>query len=94
MRNNKGKRHKATTQDKHDIVDIATDITQAQATNNRFVCKECEPEQPLFRYPQAQLYNPHAGPSYICSLCNKIYDSSLPRTSMISMTQNPMKRSN
>jgi hypothetical protein len=76
MRNNKGKRNKATTQDKHDIVDVATDIIQAQASNIKYICKECEGSQ-LREYPQAQLYNPHAGRSYICPTCNKVYDSSL-----------------
>jgi hypothetical protein len=78
MRNSNNKRNKAIAgQDKHDVIDVATSITQAKASSVKYVCKECEGSQLLRDYPQAQLYNPHAGRSYICTSCNKIYDSSL-----------------
>jgi hypothetical protein len=80
MRNSQGKRNnnnKATAQDRHDIVDIATDINEAKAANNKFICKECASEEILLRYREAEIENPHAGPSYICPVCTRIYDSSL-----------------
>jgi hypothetical protein len=62
-------------QDKHDIVDIATDITEAKAANNTFLCEYCV--EPLVFYAKAQIDNPHAGPSYICTKCGIVTDSSL-----------------
>lgn len=59
-----------------DIVDL-TGINLASATENRYICKECKPEQILMPYPQAQRENPFAGPSYRCPICNTVYDSSL-----------------
>lgn len=72
-------------QDKHDIIDL-TDISSA-VTENRYICKKCLPlkgEQLLVAYPQAQIQNPFAGPSYKCPVCNTVYDSSLVKLPRIS----------
>jgi len=68
---------KRKEQSHHDIIDL-TSITNSSATDNRYICKECQPtEQLLIPYPQAQIENPFAGPSYICPSCSTVYDSSL-----------------
>lgn len=59
-----------------DIIDL-TGITDSSASDIRYVCKECKPEQILIAYPQAQIENPFAGTSYRCQRCNTVYDSSL-----------------
>jgi uncharacterized Zn finger protein len=70
-------RRKEEHDDTHDIIDL-TSITNSSATDTRYVCKKCrEPEQQLLPYPQAQIENPFAGPSYRCPNCNMVYDSSL-----------------
>jgi RNase P subunit RPR2 len=64
------------------VIDLATPLSNALAADKRYICPACK--DVLVDYPQAQLYNPHAGPSYRCPNCNKIYDSSLeklPKTS-------------
>lgn len=64
-------------EDSHDFINLASSITQAQASDIKYICKDCGPEQILLDYPQAQYYNRFAGKSYICPNCSKIYDSSL-----------------
>jgi len=59
-----------------DILDL-TGITKASATDVKYICKDCQPEQILMAYPQAQIDNPFVGPSYRCQNCNTVYDSSL-----------------
>jgi hypothetical protein len=67
----------AISQDKHDVIDLASSINEAKASanNNTFLCKYCI--EPLVFYPQARIDNPHAGPSYICPKCGVVVDSSL-----------------
>jgi hypothetical protein len=73
MRKSKGK----ADSDNHNIIDLATSVNTSLASDIKYVCKECEGSQVLREYPQAQLYNPHAGKCYICPACSRIYDSSL-----------------
>jgi len=60
---------------KHEVVDLATPFNVAAAAEKKYVCENCH--DVLVDYPQAKCYNPHAGPSYRCPTCNRIYDSSL-----------------
>jgi hypothetical protein len=72
----KSKSNKAIAkQDNHDIIDLASSITEAKAANNTFLCKYCI--GPLLPYPKNQIDNPHAGPSYICTKCGTVVESSL-----------------
>lgn len=67
---------KSESEDMHDILDL-TGINLASSSDIRYVCKECKPEQILIPFPQAQIANPFAGPSYRCPSCSTVYDSSL-----------------
>lgn len=69
---------KRREQEDNDIMDLSS-IMNSSATDNRYICKECQPqeEQLLVAYPQAQIENPFAGPSYRCPNCGTVYDSSL-----------------
>jgi hypothetical protein len=58
--------------DKHDDI---IDLTTVDNTPKRYLCPQCK--ELLQDWPAAKFYNPHAGPSYRCPTCDKIYDSSL-----------------
>jgi hypothetical protein len=73
--NNQRKYTKSTTHDRHDVIDIASVILEAKTAKNTFLCQYCV--EPLVFYAKAQIDNPHAGPSYICTKCGIVTDSSL-----------------
>jgi RNase P subunit RPR2 len=78
MRQNKSNKAKVTQNKHHDIIDVATSISQAQTASIRYTCKYCpDATATLLPYPQARVQHPHAGPSYICPKCGTVYDSSL-----------------
>jgi hypothetical protein len=76
MRKSKSNKAIAGQDNHHDVIDLASSITEAKAANNTsFLCKYCI--GPLLPYPKNQIDNPHAGPSYICTKCGTVVDSSL-----------------
>ena len=62
-------------EDENNITDLAS-IAFASTENKEYICKDCKSEL-LVEYPEAQIENPFAGPSFICPKCNRVYDSSL-----------------
>src|SRR5918996_3039252 len=63
-------------EDENNITDLASIAVASTEDNKEYICKDCKSEL-LVEYPEAQIENPFAGPSYICPKCNRVYDSSL-----------------
>lgn len=57
------------------ITDLASIAVNGIKDRDLCICKDCSSE--LLDYPEAQIENPFAGPSYLCPSCNKVYDSSI-----------------
>jgi hypothetical protein len=83
MRKSKSKSNKAVAgQDKHDVIDIASSITQAQTSYIQYLCPTCKDE--LIIDGTWKAIHPHGGIGYWCCTCLKTFDSSvekLPKTS-------------
>jgi hypothetical protein len=60
---------------KDDVIDLVTPIDKVRSAEKKYLCPECK--DLLQDWPAAKFYNPHSGPSYRCSTCDKIYDSSI-----------------
>jgi hypothetical protein len=60
------------SKDKHDDI---VDLTNVDNTSKKYLCPVCK--ELLQEWPALKWSKPYSGPGYRCSVCDKVYDSSL-----------------